>query len=245
MKRGLGAAMIRLFVFQGSMNHERLQGLGMAVAIEPLLRDLNGGRAGKAYRSAMGRAAGFFNTHPYLAGLAVGSIAKAEHEGVPPQQIERLRTALKGPLGSLGDRIVWAGVLPAAAAIGLIVLTLAHPLVAAATFLLLFNAVHVALRVWGLRAGWRFGVRVAEALRHPVLQAGLRLSGPVAAVAIGFAIPVVAEWLTVDFDGVAKWGTAGVAAATVITMRWLVPTLGAARLGILVLAMTLVLGWLW
>jgi len=245
MKRGLMAAMTRLFVFQGSMNHERLQGLGMAVAIEPLLRDLNGGRGGEAYRHAMGRAAGFFNTHPYLAGLAVGSIAKAEHEGVSSQQIDRLRAALKGPLGSLGDRIVWAGVLPAAAAIGLIVATRAHPFVAAATFLLLFNAVHVALRVWGLLAGWRTGLRVAEALRHPVLQAGLVASGPLAAVAIGFAIPVVAAWLTADFGEAAKWGTAGVAVATAIATRWLTPTFGAARLGILVLVVTLVLGWVW
>ncbi len=245
MKRGLISAMTRLFVFQGSMNHERLQGLGMAVAIEPLLRDLHGGRAGEAYRRAMGRAAGFFNTHPYLAGLAVGSIARAEHDGVPSQQIDRLRTALKGPLGSLGDRIIWAGVLPAAAAIGLIVLTPAHPFVAAATFFVLFNVVHVALRVWGLQAGWRSGVRVAEALRHPVLQAGLVASGPLAAVAIGFAIPVVAAWLTADFGEAAKWGTAGVAAATAIATRWLTPTFGAARLGILVLVATLVLGWLW
>jgi hypothetical protein len=65
-----------------------------------------------------------------------------------------------------------------------------------------------------------------------------------AALAIGFAIPVVAEWLTTGLDAAARWGTAGVALSTAIVTRWLVPTLGAARLGILALAATLVLGWL-
>ena len=244
MKRGMLSAAMRLFVFQASMNPERLQGLGMATAVEPLLRDLNGGPAGKAHRAAMGRAAGFFNTHPYLAGLAVGAVAKAEHQGLSAQQVDRLRTALKGPLGSLGDRLIWAGALPAAAAIGLILVTVTHPLVAIGGFLLLFNAVHMTLRLWGLQAGWRAGVKVAEALRHPVLQAGLKAVGPVAALAIGAAIPVVAEWLTVGFDTAARWGTVGVALTTVVVTRWLMPTLGAARLGMLALAATLILGWL-
>ena len=245
MNRGcLAASTARLFLFQGSMNHERLQGLGMAVAIEPLLRDLEGGPAGKAYHEAIGRAAGFFNTHPYMAGLAVGAVAKAEHAGVPSQQVDRLRMALKGPLGSLGDRMIWEGVLPAAAAIGLSLSTMTNPFIAVGMFLLLFNAPHVLLRWWGLRAGWRLGIDVAEALSHPVLQAGLKISGPMAALAIGFAIPVVAEWLTTGLDAAARWGTAAVGLSTAIVTRWLVPTLGAARLGILALGATLVLGWL-
>ena len=80
---------------------------------------------------------------------------------------------------------------------------------------------------------------------NPVLQAGLAASGPLAAVAIGFAIPVVAAWLVTDLGDAARWGTAGVAAATAVATRWLTPTLGAARLGLLVLVATLVLGWLW
>jgi hypothetical protein len=64
-------------------------------------------------------------------------------------------------------------------------------------------------------------------------------------VVIGFAIPVVAAWLVADLDAAAKWGTAGVAVATAIATRWLTPTLGAARLGLLALVATLVLGWLW
>src|SRR5206468_735375 len=81
---------------QGSWNYERMQGVGIGVAEEPLLRDLRAevGDDGVAYRAAVARGAHFFNAHPYLCGLAVGAAARAEHDGVPPEQVERLRAAL-------------------------------------------------------------------------------------------------------------------------------------------------------
>src|SRR5260370_32828763 len=97
-----------------------MQGVGMGVAEEALLRDLKVGEDDAAYRAALARGAYFFNAHPYLCGLAVGAAARAEHDGVPPDQIERLRTALCGPLGSLGDRLVWAGWLPLMSAVALL-----------------------------------------------------------------------------------------------------------------------------
>ena len=46
MKRGMVQTALRLLILQGSMNFERLQGIGAAVAIEPLIRDLEGGKGG-------------------------------------------------------------------------------------------------------------------------------------------------------------------------------------------------------
>ena len=86
-----GRSLLRLFTVQGSWNYERMQGVGMGVAEEPLLRDLRVAGNGAAYRAAVARGAHFFNAHPYLCGLAVGAAARAEHEGVPPEQVERLR----------------------------------------------------------------------------------------------------------------------------------------------------------
>src|SRR5205085_2282072 len=133
-------------------------------AEEPLLRDLRVAGNGAAYRAAVARGAHFFNAHPYLCGLAVGAAARAEHEGVPPEQVERLRTALCGPLGSLGDRLVWAGWLPFTSGLGLIGVALGLGFPAILGFLVVFNAGHVALRWWALRAGWTHGVRVAVAM---------------------------------------------------------------------------------
>src|SRR5207244_10928421 len=94
--------------------------MGIGGGEEPLLPDLRreGGDDGVAYRAAVARGAHFFNAHPYLCGLAVGAAARAELDGVPPEQVERLRTALCGPLGSLGDRLVWAGGLAVTAGLG-------------------------------------------------------------------------------------------------------------------------------
>ena len=160
------------------------------------------GGVGGGQPGALGRSAGFFNTHPYLAGLAVGAMARAEHDGVPPDQVERLRSALKGPLGSLGDRLIWAGILPALSAVALVLAIWTHPLAGVAVFLLGYNGVHFLVRWWALRAGWRSGMKVAQELRNPVLRGALRMAGPLAALAVGFALPVVAQWLTAGLDGV-------------------------------------------
>jgi mannose/fructose/N-acetylgalactosamine-specific phosphotransferase system component IID len=224
---------MRLLTVQACFNYERMIGVGLGYASEPLLRDLPGGPGGERYRAALRRAAGYFNAHPYLTGLAAGALARAEHDDVPGEQIERLRTALLGPLGSVGDRLVWAGTLPAASAVGLALSADARAGVGAAALLALYNAPHVALRVWGLRAGWRNGPRLGRALASPLIGFGLRVVGPVAAFAIGLALPRVAVRLVGGLD-LAAWGaTAAAAAAAVIVNRWLAPSLGALRLGLL------------
>ena len=60
----LGRCLLRLFTVQGSWNYERMQGVGMGVAEEPLLRDLRGANGGTTYHAALARGAHFFNAHP-------------------------------------------------------------------------------------------------------------------------------------------------------------------------------------
>ncbi len=129
-----------------------------------------------------------------MTSLAIGAAARAEVDGEPPEKIERLRQALCGPLGALGDRLVWAGWLPVCSAVGLILIGLGAGGWGVAVFLLLYNVVHVTLRVWGLQAGWRAGMRVAAALANPVLHRSLEVVGPLAALAVGGALPVVLVW---------------------------------------------------
>src|SRR4029450_12988160 len=88
-------------------------GSGGGSCVEPALRLLPGGKGGTAYRAALARQCQYFNAHPYLASVAVGALARAELDGEPPARIERFRGALCGPLGSVGDRLVWASLLPA------------------------------------------------------------------------------------------------------------------------------------
>lgn len=183
--------LLRMLAIQGSWNYELLVGNGIAFCVEPLLRRLPGGRDGTAYRAALARQAVYFNTHPYLAGLAVGALGRAECDGVPPARIERFRTALCGPLGSVGDRLVWASWLPACSLVALLLYGLGGaPRGVVLGFLILYNVPHLVLRLWALRAGWRHGLRVAVALGHPVLQHAPRHLGRAAAVVGGLALPL-------------------------------------------------------
>ncbi len=195
LDRGTRLSMfIRCLAVQGSWNYEILVGNGIGFCVEPALRRLEGGVEGPAYRAALARQSAYFNTHPYLAGLAVGALARAEVERVDPLRIERFRAALCGPLGSVGDRLVWASWLPACSLVGLLLFGAGlSPLGVVLGFLLLYNIGHFGLRDWALRAGWRHGLRVATALGHPVLQHGPRYIGRAAAVLGGLALPMAAH----------------------------------------------------
>lgn len=185
---------LRLFAVQGSWNYETMLGNGIGFCIEPALRLLPGGREGERYPAAMGRHAKYFNAHPYFAGVAVGALARAELDGVPAPMIERFRTALGGPLGSVGDRLVWASWLPLCSLIALAVFGLgARPLVVLSVFLVIYNIGHLALRAWGLRVGFERGVRVADALGHPILRKGPQIVGSLAALLAGISIPLAAR----------------------------------------------------
>ncbi|MDQ8153511.1 MAG: PTS system mannose/fructose/sorbose family transporter subunit IID [Gemmatimonadota bacterium] len=185
---------VRLFAVQGSYNYEVMIGNGIAFAAEPALRLLPGGRAGPAYQAALARHSRYFNAHPYLAALAVGALVRAELDGEDPVRIERFRTACCGPLGAAGDRLVWAGWLPFCSVLALLAFGLGLSATGVvALFVGTFNVGHVALRAWGLRAGYRDGLKVAAALGSPVLRQGpLHVARGVALIA-GLALPLVLQ----------------------------------------------------
>ena len=188
------AMFFRLLALQGSWNYETLLGTGIGFVMEPALRYLPGGIDGPAYRAALVRESRYFNAHPYLAGIAVGALTRAELDGVDPIRIERFRTALAGPLGSVGDRLVWASWLPFCSVVALGVYGMGgSPMAVVGTFLLLYNAGHFLLRAWGLRTGLSRGLNVASALGNPVLRQGPQYIGSAAALVAGIALPLALQ----------------------------------------------------
>lgn len=188
------AILLRMLAIQGVWNYETMLGNGIAFSMEPALRLLPGGRNGDAYRAAMARHSGYFNAHPYLASVAVGALIRAELDGVPEAQIDRFRTAAPGPLGSVGDRLIWAGWLPLCSAIALLAFGLgASAVTVVLLFLGTYNLVHLWLRIWGLHAGLRQGLRVAQALGNPILRQGPAHVARATALIAGVALPVAAH----------------------------------------------------
>lgn len=183
--------LVRLFAIQGSWNYESLLGNGIGFCMEPALRRLPGGQHSPEFKAALARQSKYFNAHPYFAAVAVGALARVELDGEPADRIERFRAALPGPLGSVGDRLIWAGWLPFCSVVALAVFGLGGgPYAVVGTFLLLYNIVHVGVRLWGLHTGWRHGLRVAAALGHPILRAGPPYIARVAALATGIGLPL-------------------------------------------------------
>ncbi len=188
------AMFVRMLAVQGSWNYETLLGTGIGFVMEPALRFLPGGVNGPAYRSALARESRYFNAHPYLTGIAVGSLTRAELEGVDPARIERFRSALASPLGSVGDRLVWASWLPFCSVVALCVFGAgASALAVVGTFLLLYNAGHFLLRAWGLHVGLERGLNVASALANPVLRGGPQYIGSATALVAGVALPIALQ----------------------------------------------------
>ena len=164
------AMFLRSFAIQGSWNYRTLQGSGFAFALMPMLRWLYQNNEARL-QEAVARHTALFNAHPYLVGVALGAVARMELDGESPALIERFKTALRGSLGSLGDRIVWAGWRPACVLLGVVILFVTGSAAAAIlVFLIVYNAGHLALRWWAFRIGVQYGKHVGERLRRAPLS---------------------------------------------------------------------------
>jgi len=186
------AVLPRLLVLQASWNHDLMQGVGVGFASLPLLRPL-AGTDRERYHRAVARAGGFFNANPNLAGVAVAALARAECAEAPESQIQRLRVALAGPLGAIGDQLFWAGLVPAAMAIGLLGVGLGWGGPAVLGAVLVYNAIRAANAVWGLRVGWRHGLGIGTALAASGLGHWSARVGAGAALLGGAALPFSAR----------------------------------------------------
>lgn len=207
------AVVLRSFAVQGSWNYRTLIGAGFAFALMPVLRRIFRDEPGRL-QAAVQRHCALFNSHPYVAPVALGAVARLEAEGADPTLVERFKTAIRGALGSLGDRLVWAAWRPACVLLGLAVWLAGGPAwVAVVAFLAVYNVGHVVLRVWAFRVGWRDGVHVAGRLRDARVGEAQRALGSAGSFLVGFALPLVAAGGLTD-HAVPAWVLgAGLAAA--------------------------------
>jgi mannose/fructose/N-acetylgalactosamine-specific phosphotransferase system component IID len=185
--KGRARALLRLLGVQSGWTYERMGGIGVAFAAAPLL---DSAVAPERRAEAQARSAEFFNSHPWLAGLAVGAEARAEQEGVAPAQIQRLRTALGGPLGALGDRVIWAGLIPILSALALVGGGL-YGWVMPALAVLIATVVRLEVTRWALTRGLESGMRVAAVLKDCTLSRISRPMSVAAAGAVGIATTFV------------------------------------------------------
>jgi PTS system mannose-specific IID component len=184
--------LLRSFAIQGSWNYETLIGAGFAFTLLPALRHLYGD-SGARLDSAVARHVGLFNSHPYFATIAIGAAAKLEADGAEPAVIDRFKVALRGSLGSLGDQLIWSAWRPMAVMIGLVLLLAgAAWWVAVIGFLVLYNTLHLAVRVLGLRMGSETGLELGRVLREAPIQPLIDRASQIACALVGLAVVLAA-----------------------------------------------------
>lgn len=233
--KGQSAALRRLYAIQGAWNYERMLGIGMGYAAEPLLEPLAASDPAR-HREAVTRSAEFFNSHPYLAGLALGAAVRGEYDAVPGAQITRLRTALCSPLGALGDQLFWAGAVPASVGAALAAVTLGAGFWGVIALLVVFNMFRAWVAAWALRTGLEAGANVGAAIRRSWLPRAAHLAGIAAGLGIGVAVPLVAVWFLVPFTRGGIIGALALAAGGVIAARLAGPMYAAPRFALIALA---------
>ncbi|MCP3139282.1 PTS system mannose/fructose/sorbose family transporter subunit IID [Pyxidicoccus xibeiensis] len=187
---------LRSLFLQASWNPKGMQNLGLAYAVFPALERLY--PAGASREEAVRRHLVFFNTHPYVAAAIVGGVVYHEvriaRDEETPDKVVAFKAALMGPLAALGDGFFWLSLKPAAGAVSVALVPLlgvwAVPL-----FLVLYNLVHVLLRVRLYWLGLTLGDRLVEAVARANLPArGAKLRAVAALSAGGMA-----AWLAISF----------------------------------------------
>ncbi|MEJ2216557.1 MAG: PTS system mannose/fructose/sorbose family transporter subunit IID [Gemmatimonadota bacterium] len=198
------AAFLRAFSIQGSFNYRTLIGAGFAFALVPVLRRLYKDNA--RLDAAVARHSELFNSHPYLAPVALGAVLRMEEAGEPASVVERFKMAVRGSLGTLGDRIIWAGWRPVCllAALTLALLGAAWWVVVGG-FLLVYNAGHLAVRAAGFRMGTRWGRDVGERLRRLPLGGVQRAMASAGGFLTGVVLVLVVAWGPVPPVGRGEW----------------------------------------
>ena len=153
---------IRSNLFQGSWNFERMQALGFCFSMVPAIRRLYP-ENNDARKQAIKRHLEFFNTHPYVAAPVLGVTLAMEEQRANGAEIRRWRNQRYQSRFD-GDR--WqasatrssgATVRPVFAALGAGI-AMSGSLLGPLLFFILFNAVRLLTRYYGVAYGYRKGV---------------------------------------------------------------------------------------
>jgi PTS system mannose-specific IID component len=171
--------------------------LGFLFALWPALRVVYPDKDER--RAAIIRHLAFFNTHPYFANGIMGvviNVESSERGGGPDldEEITRIKRAMMGAFGALGDDLFWAGLMPAASLLALIGFAFwpRGALAAAAVAFVAYNVFHLWARVRLFNVSLRLGRRVTRYLRMLQLPRAVVIVKAVGALVLGvFTVALV------------------------------------------------------
>ena len=157
----ISSAFFRSFLIQSSWSFERMQSLGFFYSIVPAIRAIH--KTEDKFKEACRRHLEFFNTNPYMAPAIIGATIRLEEDGASDDDIKRLKNALMGAYGALGDSLFWSSLRPLAAVSGVIFALLGF-LWAPGVFLVIYNLPHIFVRCYGMIMGHKMGIGIVRTI---------------------------------------------------------------------------------
>ena len=220
---------LRSLLIQSSFNFWRMQNLGFAFAIIPMIRQ-GGGENGRASRILI-RHLQAFNTHPYLSGPIIGSVVKLEEEAgdsAEGREIIEMKNTLMGPYAAIGDTFFWGAWRPFCM-IPAVILAMEGFILAPLLFLIVYNTLHVWVRLKGFVEGYRRGkegIHFVRGMSLPGLAGKIRW---LSLIMLGIMMVLATRHMSGGLSSAPEIMISGLALATVLLCVWIkqkgVPTL--------------------
>ncbi|AWX14757.1 PTS mannose transporter subunit IID [Mergibacter septicus] len=219
-KSDLNSVVLRSNLFQGSWNFERMQALGFAFSMVPVIKRLYPDPNSQERKDAIKRHLEFFNTQPFVAAPVLGVTIALEEERANGKEIDDsaingIKVGLMGPLAGVGDPIFWGTARPVFAGLGAS-LALNGSILGPILFFVLFNLVRLLTRYYGVHYGYRKGLDVVGDMGGGLLQ---KLTEGASILGLFIMGALVNKWTTVNIPIVISKTTNQVGDVTVTTVQ--------------------------
>ena len=155
------------------LNYKTMQGAGYLHILWPWLRDSDN------RKNRVKRTSGFLNGHPVFSSFALGAMLRRLSEGdaeSDPEEFDKWRESLAGPLGLVGDSLIWERWKPIVLTLGIVslqLLSIGHHTpawyVLPIILITVYNLPLLCLRWWALEKGCDSGKNLLSLAGHPNL----------------------------------------------------------------------------
>lgn len=184
---------LRSLLIQSSLNFWRMQNLGFAFSMIPIVRKL--GQDRQQISNMLLRYLQFFNTHPYMSTPIIGSVLKIEEDlcksGNCPEA-DRLKNVLMGPYAGIGDTFFWGSLKPFSSIAG-VALAIKGLIIAPLFLLLIYNPVHMWVRLKGFLEGYNMGESGVESIRMMDLPRMARITQWTSVIFLGILSCIISD----------------------------------------------------
>jgi mannose/fructose/N-acetylgalactosamine-specific phosphotransferase system component IID len=189
-KRDLLRIGLRLTLIQSTWSECGMQSEGLAYCLALGFKRIFS--SPKDVDDAIKRYRTTFNTHPFLVGVVAGSVLRMEENEESPRKIASFLRSTMGPLAALGDPFFKNALAPAASAVAAVIALLWGLIPGVVSFLLLFNLVHLVVRIAGVFMGYKDGEYVMTKRADWIGSARTHALKTICSASCGFAMGLMA-----------------------------------------------------